>query len=277
MNTSRHNGTALITGASSGIGAVYAGRLARRGYDLILVARNVDRLCTQATKLTDETGRSIEILGADLTDRSDLARVARVLQTDASITLLLINAGIGAMPGGAMAPVAPPGMEAVAALNICVAVQLTYAVAAAFAARGTGTIITIAPGAAIAPERLTAVHAGSNAFLRAFGAALQQELAGHGIRLQAVLAATPRAGLPHGSIMAVERIVDAALAALDRAEIQAPAAGRRARRQEALPSRVPAACHQFIARHFDGAPPAARRAVIAEIMFPAHLPNRDKP
>src|SRR5713101_8185559 len=70
-------GTALITGASSGIGAIYADRLARRGHDLILVARNRERLDALATRLTDDTGRSVEVIVADLNDKADLARSNR--------------------------------------------------------------------------------------------------------------------------------------------------------------------------------------------------------
>src|SRR5262245_2731762 len=91
-----HKGTALITGASSGIGAIYADRLARRGYDLILVARNRDRLVALASRLTTETGRSVETVAADLTNKADLGRVETVLREDASITLLVNNAGFGA-------------------------------------------------------------------------------------------------------------------------------------------------------------------------------------
>ena len=86
MNTSP-KGTALITGASSGIGAIYADRLARRGHDLILVARNRERLEALATRLTDNTGRSVEVIVADLNNRADVARVEQVLRTDASITV----------------------------------------------------------------------------------------------------------------------------------------------------------------------------------------------
>ena len=92
MNTGS-KGTALITGASSGIGAIYADRLASRGHDLILVARNQERLHALATRLTDDTGRSVEVIVADLTKKADLARVEQVLRTDASITLLVNNAG----------------------------------------------------------------------------------------------------------------------------------------------------------------------------------------
>src|SRR5829696_6162024 len=93
MSTS-HKGTALITGASSGIGAVYADRLARRGHDLILVARNRERLEALATRLTDNTGRCVEVIVADLNNRADLARIEQVLRTDASITVLVNNAGV---------------------------------------------------------------------------------------------------------------------------------------------------------------------------------------
>ena len=89
-------GTALITGASSGIGAIYADRLAKRGYDLILVARNRERLEGLANRLTTETGRSIKIVTADLGSKADLAKVEAVLRTDASITMLVNNAGVGA-------------------------------------------------------------------------------------------------------------------------------------------------------------------------------------
>src|ERR1700724_4418202 len=84
-------GTALITGASAGIGAVYADRLARRGYDLILVARNQKRLAALARRLKDETGRSVETIAADLNDKVDLARIETTLRTNASIPLLVNN------------------------------------------------------------------------------------------------------------------------------------------------------------------------------------------
>jgi uncharacterized protein len=87
-------GTALITGASSGIGSVYADRLARRGYDLILIARDRQRLDALAISLSENTGRSVEIIVADLNDKADLARVEGVLRTNASITVLVNNAGI---------------------------------------------------------------------------------------------------------------------------------------------------------------------------------------
>src|SRR5689334_7858592 len=89
-------GTALVTGASTGIGAVYADRLAKRGYDLILVARNQSRLATLAHRLKSETGRTIETIVADLSDKADLARIETVLRTRHEITWLVNNAGVAA-------------------------------------------------------------------------------------------------------------------------------------------------------------------------------------
>src|SRR5215469_511721 len=87
-------GTALITGASAGIGAVYADRLARRGYDLILVARNKTRLAVLAQRLRRSTGRSVETVAADLNDKAELARVEAILRAHPRVTLLVNNAGV---------------------------------------------------------------------------------------------------------------------------------------------------------------------------------------
>src|SRR5881392_2462060 len=91
---SNDKGAALLTGASAGIGAVYADRLARRGHDLILVARDETRLSALAARLRAETDRSVETLAADLTARSDLLRVEQRLRQDSSIGMLVNNAGV---------------------------------------------------------------------------------------------------------------------------------------------------------------------------------------
>lgn len=87
-------GTALVTGASTGIGALYAGRLARRDHDLVLVARDRGRPEARACKLRAETGRAAEVLSADLTQAEDLHGVEARLKDDRRIAMLVNNAGI---------------------------------------------------------------------------------------------------------------------------------------------------------------------------------------
>lgn len=220
--------TALITGASSGIGAVYADRLAKAGHDLILVARNEERLRAAAARLTAETGRTVEILAADLTRPGDLARVESVLKTDSSIAMLVNNAGFGAGPGNLGADV--ERMEAMIDLNVTALTRLTYAAAPGFVARGNGTIINIASIVALYPEVLNGVYGGTKAFVLAFSQSLHHELAGKGVRIQAVLpgatatefwnvAGVPVDQLPKEWVMSSEDMVDAALAGLAQGEL----------------------------------------------------------
>ncbi len=228
MTTTVSKGTALITGASSGIGAVYADRLARQGYDLILVARNIDRLRSAATRLTSATGRSVEIVAADLTKAADLAKVETLLKQDSSITLLVNNAGVGATAPLLNADV--DKMQAMIDINVTALTRLTYAAAPGFVARGTGTIVNIASIVGIYPELLNGVYGGSKAFVLAFSQSLHHELAAKGVRVQAVLpgatatefwdiAGTPVAHLPQAIVMTTETMVDAALAGLAQGEL----------------------------------------------------------
>ncbi|WHS91034.1 SDR family oxidoreductase (plasmid) [Sinorhizobium kummerowiae] len=225
--TQHSKGTALVTGASSGIGAIYADRLARRGYDLILVARNQTRLDELARRLTDETGRSVEVVAADLGKRTDAARIEKVLRTDASITMLVNNAGIGAT--GPLLASDVDKMEEMIALNVNALTRLTYAAVPGFVARGAGAIINIASIVGIAPEVLNGVYGASKAFVLAFTLSLQKELEGRNIRIQAVLpgatatnfwgiAGTPVEHLPNEIVMPAEDMVDAALAGFDLGE-----------------------------------------------------------
>jgi short-subunit dehydrogenase len=228
MNHTPHKGTALITGASSGIGAVYAGRLARRGYDLILVARNRERLDQLASGLTSATGRSIEVVAADLGNRSDVRRIEEIVRTDSSITMLVNNAGVGG--AGPLLVSDPDKMEAMIELNVTALTRLTYAIAPKFVERGNGTIVNIASIVALAPELLNGVYGGTKAFVLAFTQSLHHELAGKGVRVQAVLpgvtrtefwdvAGQPVENLPQSWVMSVDDLVDAALAGLDLGEL----------------------------------------------------------
>jgi uncharacterized protein len=221
-------GTALITGASFGIGAVYADRLAKRGYDLILVARNGERLKALATQLTSETGRSVTVLTADLGDKAQLAKVEAVVRDDPGVTMLVNNAGTASITPLLNSDV--DQMEAMIALNVTALTRLTYAAAPAFVARGTGTIINIGSVVGVVPERLNGVYGATKAYVLALSQSLQHELADKGVRIQAVLPAATatdiweKAGrhhsqLPAGTVMSTEDMVDAALAGLDQGEM----------------------------------------------------------
>lgn len=226
MNTT-NRGTALVTGASSGIGAIYAERLAEQGYDLILVARNAAKLRELAVRITDATGRSVETVPADLTKSSDLQRIENLLKTDATITVLINNAGIGATQPLLDADVGE--MERLIALNVTAPTRLTYAAVPGFVARGGGTLINIASVVAVAPELLNGVYGGSKAFVLAFSQSLRHELTDKGVRVQAVLpgatatdfweiSGKPVEELPSAIVMSAADMVDASLAGLSAGE-----------------------------------------------------------
>src|SRR6267378_3449588 len=228
MSNSSNRGVAVITGASSGIGAVYADRLAKRGYDLILVARNEARLKSLSARLASETGRSVKVLRADLSNRAELAKVEATLRDDPSITMLVNNAGLGSVAPLLNADVNK--MDEIIALNITALTRLTYAAAPAFVARGAGTIINIGSVVGISPEALNGVYGASKAYVLALSHSLQHELADKGIRVQAVLpgatatdlweiAGLPWQKLPPSIVMPVEDMVDAALVGLDQGEL----------------------------------------------------------
>jgi uncharacterized protein len=220
-------GTALITGASSGIGALYADRLARQGYDLILVARNATKLERVAQAIRKATRRQIDTLPADLANPGDLRLIEARLANDRSITLLVNNAGIGSTARALDADV--DTMSAMVSLNVEALMRLTYAVVPAFVARGHGTIVNIASIVAVAPEVLNGVYGGSKAFVLAFSQNLRHELDGTGVHVQVVLpgatatdfwdiAGTPVEHLPGDIVMRADQLVDAALTGLARGE-----------------------------------------------------------
>ncbi|PRH84141.1 SDR family oxidoreductase [Labrys okinawensis] len=222
-------GTVLITGASSGIGAVYADRLAHRGYDLILVARSEDKLKALADRIGKATGRHVGILAADLNARDGLAAVEAVLKSDKSITGLVNNAGFGSATP--LLQASAEKMEDMIGLNVTALTRLTYAAVPGLVERGGGTIVNIASIVAIAPELLNGVYGGSKAYVLAFSQSLHHELADKNIRIQAVLPGAtatdfwnvlgvPVEQLPESiGVMSAEDMVDAALAGLDQGEV----------------------------------------------------------
>jgi short-subunit dehydrogenase len=221
-------GTALVTGASAGIGATYARRLAGRGHDLILVARDQQRLEHLAADLRTTTGVKVEVLKADLSARSDLALVERRLRDDAAITTLINNAGIAV--SGPLLGADPDRLEAMIQLNTVAVTRLAVAAADAFVAQGRGLIVNIASVLALAPELFNGSYSGTKAYVLNLTQALNHEVKDRGVRVQAVLPGATRteiweragvdiADLPKEMLMGVDEMVDAALAGLDQGEL----------------------------------------------------------
>ncbi|ADV84162.1 SDR family NAD(P)-dependent oxidoreductase [Terriglobus saanensis] len=222
-------GTALITGASTGIGAVYADRLAKRGYDLLLIARNGKLLSELANSLSTATGRKVEAFPADLTNKAELRKVEERLRTDTSITALVNNAGFGGV--STLLDSKVDDMENMIDLNVTALLRLTSAVLPGLLERKGGAIINIASIVALNPELLNGVYSGTKAFVLNLTQSLHKEVGDKGIQLQAVLpggTATEfwdRAGigghqnLPSEMVMSSEEMVDASLAAFDRGEL----------------------------------------------------------
>lgn len=228
MSKQQSQGTALITGASSGIGAVYADRLARRGHDLILVARNRARLDALAGKLKRETGRRVEVIAADLGAAAGQRRVEERLRADSSITMLVNNAGIGAT--ASLIDSDPDQLETMIQLNVVALTRLARAAAPGFAARGLGTVINIASIVALSPELLNGSYSGTKAYVLNLSQSMHHELSDKGVQVQAVLpgairtefwdaAGLPVSNLPQEMVMTAEDLVDAALAGLDAREL----------------------------------------------------------
>lgn len=225
--TNSIRGTAVITGSSTGIGAVYADRLASRGYDLILVARNEDRLNKLATVLKEKTGRTIKVIPADLNKKADLTKLEALLKEDSSISMLVNNAGVGSVASILQGDV--DSMTDMITLNITALTRLTYAIAPVFVEKGTGTIINIASVVGIAVEALNGVYSASKSYVLSFGHTLQRDLANKGVRIQTVLPAATAtefwdvAGYSKqktdNSTMTAEDMVDASLAGLDSGEL----------------------------------------------------------
>lgn len=217
--------TVLITGASSGIGATYADRFARRGHDLVLIARDKARMETLAAKLRAETGIAVDIVPADLSETGDLARIEKRLREDAAIGILVNNAGIAA-PGG-FEDGDPDVMEKLIKVNVTAVTRLAAIAAKRFVAQGGGAIVNIASVLGLAPEVSIGVYSASKSFVLTLSQSLNAELGGRGLYVQAVLPAATRTEIWERSgrdvnkiegVMEVGELVDAALAGFDRRE-----------------------------------------------------------
>jgi short-subunit dehydrogenase len=221
-------GTALITGASAGIGATYAAQLAERGYDLLLVARDGKRLEALGANLSAKFGVEAEALPADLGNRDEVKRVEARLRSDEAITLLVNNAGIG--PNGPALTNDIDYLDRMIDLNVSAANRLAVAAAQTFAQRGKGAIINIASAVAIMPERFNGTYSGTKSFVLGQTLSLAAELEGKGVQIQAVLPGFTRTeifdrvgasfdNIPQEMVMDVEDLVAAALSGFDQGEL----------------------------------------------------------
>ncbi|BBH33954.1 MULTISPECIES: SDR family NAD(P)-dependent oxidoreductase [Pseudomonas] len=217
--------TVLITGASTGIGAVYAQRFAQRGHDLVLVARDSARLEALAAKLRSEHNVAVDILQADLTRISDLTAVEARLRDDANIGILVNNAG--AAQSGSFIEQSTDSVTHLVSLNTTALVRLASAIAPRLVKAGDGAIINIGSVVGLAPEFGMSVYGATKAFVLFLSQGLSLELSPKGVYVQAVLPAATRteiwerAGIDINTlneIMEVGDLVDAALVGFDRRE-----------------------------------------------------------
>jgi short-subunit dehydrogenase len=217
--------TVLITGASTGIGAVYAERFAQRGHDLVLVARDQARLDTLAARLRSEHDVSVDVIPADLTQLADLSTVENRLRDDARIGILVNNAG--AALSGNFIDQSTDSVAQLVALNTTALVRLASAIAPRLVKAGDGAIINVGSVVGLAPEFGMTVYGATKAFVLFLSQGLSLELSPQGVYVQAVLPAATRTEIWDRSgidintlsdIMEVGDLVDAALVGFDRRE-----------------------------------------------------------
>jgi uncharacterized protein len=211
--------TALVTGATAGIGLAFARRLAADGHDLVLVARDQQRLDVVADELRNAYGRSVETLSADLTDRAAMQRVAdRLADAGRPVDVLVNNAGFGLGRGFLRAEVADE--ERLLDIHCRAVLVLTHAAAGAMAERRSGTIINVSSVSGFAAM---GTYSAVKAWATAFSEAVAGQLAPHGVRVTAVCPGFTRtefherggmdmSSLPEFGWLDADDVVDEALA-----------------------------------------------------------------
>jgi short-subunit dehydrogenase len=220
-------GTAVVTGATGGVGALYAAGLAERGYDLLLVGRQQKTLDAVAKAVKQKANVKVETIVANLAEAKELARIEARISSDPAITTLINSA-----TSVTFSPLAKLGLQALdetIAVNITALTRLTHAVLPGLLARGAGAIVNMASVLAFHPWPEFSVYNASKAYVVSFSQALQGEVADKGVLVQVVTppavdtdfwnhAGLPVSNLPAGAVMKPQHLVDAALRGLDRGE-----------------------------------------------------------
>ena len=219
---------ALVTGASAGIGEAFAERLASDGWNLCIVARRRDRLEELARALRKRHEVRVDVVVADLTDTADLHRLERRVARDASLELLINNAGMADF--GRFIDRERDREEAEIRLNVLAVVRLTHAALPGMVRRKRGAVINVSSAAALLPGPWFAVYSACKAFLNTFTEAVHFELDGTGIRMQVLCPGLTRteifdsagadvSSLPDFMWMSASEVVDQSLAALERGTV----------------------------------------------------------
>jgi len=219
--------SALITGASAGIGRSFAGQLAAKGYDLVLVARRADRLEALAMALTDAHGIEAEVLAADLGSDDGAAAVeSRILEGD-PLDLVVNNAGYATRASVAELDVA--ATEAMLRVNLLALIRLSAAAMKRMAAAGKGAIVNVASGTVFMQMPGNAGYGASKNFVVAFTRHMQVEAAGTGVQVQLLIpgvvatefhevAGADISRFPPQMVMQADDLVAASLRALETGE-----------------------------------------------------------
>lgn len=172
---------ALVTGASAGIGDAFARLLAARAYNLIVVARDVARLDALAKELHEQHRTETEVIGADLSDPSQLATVEARLAADPAVDLLINNAGFGT--AGQFHELDRDGEARMVALNVGALVRLTHAALGPMVQRGRGGVLNVASLAAFQPSAGMATYAATKSFVLSFTQSVHEEVRGTNVKV----------------------------------------------------------------------------------------------
>lgn len=184
MTTEAARPLAVVTGASAGIGKVFCERLAARGYDLIIVARDGNRLEALRAELEQRHGIAAEVFPADLTIDTDVSLLAERVARSSQLALLVNNAGFGTR--GALADASPAQQEAMLRLHIVAPMRLTQAALPVLLKNGRGAIVNVSSVASFIYSANNVNYCATKAYLTSFSEGLAAELAGTGVRVQAL-------------------------------------------------------------------------------------------